>query len=181
VAFRHPLNLAREAKMKRLLQGLFGALMALVVVFPAAAQDKAATADSSTVRLLPNVLTGHWILRLPGQGGGGRLMPTEITIGDQSNPKDIKGSLKKFESPTCAIENVPFARASMQGDVFKATVPLPDSCAERAHLYFIKGTALSIELKIVNEGGTITAKGKAVNPAPGNTWSARPVELSGRF
>jgi hypothetical protein len=180
MALRHPLESAMEAKMKRLLQVWSGVLMALVIVLPASAQDKSAAPAGSTASMLPNVLTGQWFRRLPGQGTAAKLFPVEITFSDRSNPLDIKGSLR-IRFTNCAIEDAPFAKASIQGDVFKATVPMPDACAERDPLYYIKGTALSVELKIVNEGGTITAKGKAVNPAPGNQWTYRPVEVSGRL
>ena len=119
--------------------------------------------------LLPAKMEGWWTY----EKYSGKIA---IAISDQSNPKDIKGTITRQAG--CYVRGEPFASASLEGNVFTATVPLARECSRNTPAMYKEGSPLTLTITLSRgPNGKVMGTGRAVNDAAiGQSISAVQME-----
>lgn len=138
-------------------------------VLTAASAAAASAVLAQGENLLPAQMEGWWTYeRYSGK--------IAIAISDQSNPKDIKGTITRQAG--CYLRAEPFASASLEGSVFTATVPLARECSRNTPAMYKEGSPLTLTITLSRgANGKVMGAGRTVNDAAvGQSISAVQME-----
>src|SRR5688572_11665398 len=141
----------------------------LLVLAAAFAAVGSAVFAQSGENLLPAKMEGWWTQ----DHYSGKIA---IAISDQSNAKDIKGAITRQAG--CYLRAEPFASASLEGNMFTATVPLARECSRNTPVMYKEGSPLTLTITLSRgPNGKVTGTGRTVNDAPvGQTITAVQME-----